>query len=606
MVLGALSRKEDTHPEKSPFVFGVNQSLSGKQWCWSPAQERNIENLSQRLSIPEFMARLLAIRGIQPEEAPDFLSPTLRSLMPDPFHLKGMEEAVSRTVQTIESGKALGVFGDYDVDGATSTALMVAYFRTLGLEVFTHIPDRIEEGYGPNFPALKGLHDKGADVVFTLDCGTLAFEPLEQAAAANVDVIVIDHHAAQVLLPDSIAVINPNRVDQESSVKNLAAVGVTFLFLVALNKTLREKGFFKPSDRQEPGLLSLLDLVALGTVCDVVPLTGLNRAFVMQGLKILSTSQNLGLQTLMEVTGVSVEDLSASSLGFSLGPRINAGGRVGEAGLGVTLLTTREPVTALMAATRLNGYNQHRQEIEVQVLAEASAQAEQQKEKPFLLLASDAWHPGVIGIVAGRLKDRYHRPVAVVALDLETGLGKASARSVRGFDLGACVHKAVAQELLIAGGGHAMAAGFSCTKEGLEDLHDFLCAQVGGLDLTPRLKIDTALSPESATVDSIEDFMKLAPFGAGNPAPRFAFDHLCFSYVKWVGAEKNHAKCTLQSSVGGKTLDAMVFRARDGPFEQALQQGPSLYHVVGTLSINRWGGREIPQLIIEDIAEASS
>lgn len=416
-------------------------SFSGQRWTLREADERLTAHFHRQHDLPEAVARVLAGRGVSAEEAESFLNPTLKALLPDPSHLKDMDIAAERLCAAVMSGECVAVFGDYDVDGATSSALLLRFLRALGTRCLSHIPDRMREGYGPNLPALLSLKAQGAAVVVTVDCGTVAFEPLESATQAGLDIIVVDHHLSEARLPKVLAVVNPNRLDETSPCRTLAAVGVTFLLCVAITRQLRAAGWF--AARTEPNLLALLDLVALGTVCDVMPLTGLNRAFVSQGLKVLATRSNPGLAALADVAGVS-DVPNAYTLGFLLGPRINAGGRVGKADLGTRLLSSEDGAAIPSIARELDVFNAERKAIETLVLEQAIAAAEaSDTNAPVLVVRGEGWHQGVIGIVAGRLKERYRKPVAVVSF--ENGVGKASARSITGVDFGGAVASAKAQ-----------------------------------------------------------------------------------------------------------------------------------------------------------------
>ena len=453
-----------------PAVLGVERSLAGRRWVRRSADERTVLTLQQRLGVSDIVARVLAGREIGVEDAADFLSPTLRAALPDPGHLLDMDKAVARLVAAVEAGERVVVFGDYDVDGATSSALLVRYFRALGVEIGVYIPDRVAEGYGPNAAALERLAGEGVNVVVTVDCGITAHDPLAAGQAAGLDVIVVDHHVAEPRLPVAAAVVNPNRLDDPSPHGQLAAVGVTFLLLVALNRALREAGRFAGGG--EPDLLGLLDLVALGTVCDVVPLTGVNRALVAQGLKVMARRQNVGLTALADVARMD-QAPGVYHAGFLLGPRLNAGGRVGEAGMGWALLTTEDMTAARAMAQRLDGFNTERQALEAAVLADALARVEAAGgDAPVVTVAGEGWHPGVIGIVASRLVERLGRPVCVVAVN--DGVGKGSGRSISGVDLGSAVIAARQKELLVNGGGHKMAAGFTVEPGKLDLLAAFL------------------------------------------------------------------------------------------------------------------------------------
>jgi single-stranded-DNA-specific exonuclease len=582
--------------------LGVERSLGGRRWQARPSDDRLALALSQRFALPEVVGRVLAARGIGLDDAEAFLTPTLRDLLPDPSHLADMDKAVERLVRAVTGGETIGVFGDYDVDGATSSALLRNFLAAAGAGVRVYIPDRLAEGYGPNAPALLGLQAEGVGVVVTVDCGTTAFAPLEAAAAAGLDIIVIDHHVGEAQLPQAFAVVNPNRLDEHSPHGHLAAVGVAFLLAVALHRGLKQAGWYQT--RAAPDLMQWLDLVALGTVCDVVPLIGVNRALVTQGLKVMAGRKNPGLAALADVAGIK-ERPDAYHLGYVMGPRVNAGGRVGEAALGTRLLSTADPLEAAEIASRLDGYNKDRQQIEAAVLLEAIEQVEGRPDDglPLLVAAGDNWHPGVIGIVAGRLKERYGRPACVVAL--EGGEGKGSGRSVTGLDLGAAIIAARQAGILKAGGGHAMAAGFTVARDRLPELHHFLAdrlqAQLDG-ELVPLLELDGALDAAGVSVALVETLKQLGPYGSGNPEPRFAV--IAARIVKADVVGSGHVRCIL-AGAGGQRLKAIAFRAADSELGHALlsSQGAT-FHLAGTLRADTWQGATSVQLIIDDGAPA--
>ncbi|MBI3447102.1 MAG: single-stranded-DNA-specific exonuclease RecJ [Magnetospirillum sp.] len=582
--------------------LGVERSLSGRRWQTRPGDERQALALAQRLGLPEVVGRVLASRGIGLDEAESFLNPTLRDLLPDPGHLKGMDQAVSRLVKAVTGGETIGVFGDYDVDGATSSALLRNFLHAAGARVRVYIPDRIKEGYGPNAPALLRLKAEGIGVVVTVDCGTTAFDALAAAAEGGLDMIVVDHHVGEAALPAALAVINPNRLDEDSPHGHLAAVGVAFLLAVGLNRGLKQAGWFK--DRPAPDLMRWLDLVALGTVCDVVPLVGVNRALVVQGLKVMARRANVGLAALSDVAGIK-ERPDSYHLGYVLGPRVNAGGRVGEAELGTRLLSTDDIDEAAILARQLDGYNKDRQEIEAVVLLDAIEQVETRPDdgRPLLIAAGDNWHPGVIGIVAGRLKERYGRVACVVALDGDEG--KGSGRSVPGLDLGAAIIAARQAGLLKAGGGHAMAAGFTVARDKLGALGDFLAerlqAQLDG-ELVPLLELDGALDAGAAGTELVETLAQIGPFGSGNPEPRFAITAARIVKADVVGS--GHVRLIV-TGAGGKRLKAIAFRAADSEMGHALLSAAgAAFHLAGTLRVDTWQGSSSVQLIIDDAAPA--
>jgi len=587
-------------------LLGVERSICGRRWRLTGADERVGEAIAERLALPEIVGRLLAQRGIDLDHAPSFLAPRLRDQLPDPSHLRDMEISATRLVRAVRNGEVIGIFGDYDVDGATSAALLTRFFSAVGGRTRVYVPDRLREGYGPNIAALLRLREEGVGIVITVDCGTTAHQPLAEAAEAGLEVIVIDHHVAEPLLPRAAAIVNPNRLDETSPHRELAAVGVAFLLVVAVNRALRQVGWYG-AGRGEPDLLQWLDLVALGTVCDVVPLVGLNRALVAQGIKVARNNLNPGLSALAAAAGVS-EPIGAYHLGFVLGPRVNAGGRVGAADLGARLLATDDAALAAELAARLDAYNCERRDIEARTLEAAIALVEAVPQSPVLVFAAaENWHPGVIGIVAARLKERYERPACVVAL--ADGIGKGSGRSVAGLPLGPTVIAARQAGLLINGGGHAMAAGFTVAAEKLDALQAFLAARLGdGLDherLTPELRIDGALSVAAAQGELIDDVFRLAPFGAANPEPRFVFPGVRVIHAEPV--RSGHLRCTLADPLETGRLPAIAFRVCGTPLGQFLAEtrGAAI-HVTGHLRRDGWRGGDAVQLAIDDAAPATA
>lgn len=586
-------------------LLGVERSACGRRWRLRDADPRAGEAMAERLGLPEIVGRLLAQRGVDLDHAPGFLMPRLRDQLPDPSHLRDMDAAVERLVRAVHDGETIGVFGDYDVDGATSAALLTRFFAAAGTATRIYVPDRLREGYGPNTAALLRLQQAGVRVVVTVDCGTTAHLPLAEAAAAGLDIIVVDHHVAEPLLPRATAVVNPNRLDEASPHGPLAAVGVAFLLVVAVNRALRRDGWYS-GGRREPDLLEWLDLVALGTVCDVVPLAGLNRALVAQGVKVARRLANPGLAALAAVAGLN-EPVGSYHLGFLLGPRINAGGRVGAADLGARLLATDDPALAAELANRLDEYNRERREIEARTLDAAIAMVESAPQSPVLTFAAaENWHPGVIGIVAARLKERYERPACVVAL--AQGIGKGSGRSVVGLPLGPAVIAARQAGLLRDGGGHAMAAGFTVAADRLEALRGFLAERLGdGLDrerLVPELRLDGVLSLAAAQGGLVEHITRLAPFGAANPEPRFAFPNVRVMHAEPVGAA--HLRCTLADPLDTGRLRAIAFRAAGTPLGQFLvETRGAAIHIAGHLRRDAWRGGDAVQLAIDDAAPAT-
>lgn len=594
----------------APFL-GITRSASGKMWMLrAPAEANGLDRqalaIAQRLELPEILGRLLAARGQTLETADGFLNPRLRDLMPDPSSLRDMDRAVARIIAAIEGEQQIAIFGDYDVDGATSAALLMRFLRAVGARpARLYVPDRLAEGYGPNGPAMHRLKAEGVDLVITVDCGITAFAPLQAAADIGLDVVVVDHHMAEPGLPPAVAVINPNRLDEAPGLGQLAAVGVAYLLVVALNRALRQRGWYNTA-RAEPDLMQWLDLVALGTVCDVVPLTGLNRALVAQGLKVMGQRRNIGISALSDVAKV-VERPGTYHSGFLFGPRVNAGGRVGASDLGALLLSGDDPAAAAALAQRLDILNSERRAIEAEVLASAIGIAERHAaDNPHLLLVAErGWHPGVIGIVAGRLKDRYQRPVCVVALD-ENGMGKGSGRSVAGLHLGNAIIAAREAGIITRGGGHAMAAGFEAAEDRLAELGQFIAGRftdaLDGSPLVPVLQLDGVLQTRAATPDFVTMLERIGPFGSGNPEPRFVLPDARIAFADLVGT--GHVRCQVQGADGSR-LKAIAFRAAEEPLGQALLKGRgTTLHLAGNLRLDRWQGRDEVQLQIEDAAPA--
>ena len=580
-------------------------TASGLSWVLRHENERRVLAMAQIHGISEMLARILVGREVAVEDVPLFLQPTLRASLPDPFHLIDMDKAVARLVKAIGARERMAVFGDYDVDGATSSSLLFDYFSALGRPLDIYIPDRLKEGYGPTITAFDTLINRGATLIITVDCGTLSHDPIAHAAARGVDVIVLDHHLSTGALPPACAIVNPNRVDESSPHRNLAAVGVTFLFLVALTKRMKEEAVNQIPNPQSPipDLLDFLDRVALGTVCDVMPLTGLNRAFVTQGLKVLRQRHHAGLAALADRARLD-ETPNVYHLGFLLGPRINAGGRVGEANLGIRLLTSADENERIELAARLDQLNAERQAIEASITEEAMAIAASQANAPVIVVTKEGWHAGVIGIVAARLKEQFARPAAVIALEGE--VGKGSARSVVGADIGAAVHAAHTHRLLLAGGGHAMAAGFSLSKSQIPAFQNFLCERlsraVSEYQEARVKKLDGWVTVGGATFALLEDIERAGPFGVGNSSPRLGLRHVRILH-RDVMKEK-HIRLTLCDDAGSQRLTAVAFHAVGNRLGEWLLTERNL-HVFGELKRNRWQGRDTVQLIIEDAAKTS-
>lgn len=596
---------------ESRAVLGVTRSVSGRAWrerldavgaVWA-------ETIAQRDGIADVVARVIAARGVSPDEARGFLTPRLKTLMCDPSNLTDMDLAAGRIADAAESGEQVAVFADYDVDGATSSALMLRFLRSLGLDPLIHVPDRQTEGYGPNVVALNGLADAGATLIITVDCGTAKSDALDEMTRRGVDVVVLDHHLTGPELPPVTALVNPNRQDDLSGQGHLAAVGVTFLAVVAVNRELRRRGFYARTGMAEPDLIAWLDMVALGTVADVVPLKGVNRAFVTQGLSVLKRRGNPGLAALSDLARLSGPP-SPYHLGFLLGPRINAGGRVGEADLGARLLSCSDASQAVQIAQQLDLYNKQRQEIEAATLTEADAVVGvqlAQSNRQVVVAQGEGWHPGVVGLVASRLKERYRRPAFAVAFD-ETGMGTASGRSISGVDLGTAVREAAEAGVIVKGGGHAMAAGLTVERGRLDEFEAFMEERLGDAVATARstdcMKIDGALTAAGATVELVEQIESAGPYGAGHPQPVFAFPAHRVTYAEPVG--NGHVRCSIAGS-GGTTLKAIAFRAREEPLGDALlgARGGTL-HLAGMLSLDHWRGQARVQLRIADAADPTA
>lgn len=580
--------------------LNVSSSLTGRRWVGLDIEtQRAAEAMAQATALPAPVCTVLARRGVPAEEAQSFLEPTLRDLLPDPRGLKDMEAAASRTLAALDKGERIAIFADYDVDGATSATLLIDWFRQAGQRVTLYIPDRIDEGYGPNVPAMEELA-AGHSLIICVDCGTLSHEPIAAARAKGADVVVLDHHLGGETLPEALAVVNPNRQDEADAPGYLCAAGVVFLMLVEMGRQLREAG--KPG----PDLMSMLDLVALGTVADVAPLIEANRAFVRQGLKIMARRARVGLVALADVSRMN-EAPKPYHLGFLLGPRINTGGRIGQADLGARLLATQDPHEAAALAERLDQLNSERREIEDAVRQNALAQAEARGlEAPLVWAADDGWHPGVVGIVASRLKEATNRPAVVIGFDGEDG--KGSGRSISGVDLGASIQRLAAEGLIQKGGGHKMAAGLSLSRDQLEPamtrLSELLAKQGAGDAGPADLKLDSLLMPGAVTPELIEQIEAAGPFGAGAPGPRFAFPDVKIHFTKRVGT--GHLKVTFGDGLSAR-LDAIAFGAFDTDLGPALEgHDGARFHLAGRLELNVWQGRVTPQLRLEDAAHAGA
>jgi single-stranded-DNA-specific exonuclease len=598
---------EDGREDQAPYL-GVTRSVKEQVWRerLNPQQIRLATAICQQEELPDLLGRILAARGATLENVATLMAPTLKAMLPDPSSLQDMDIGAARFAEAIVKGERIAVFGDYDVDGACSSALMTRYLQAHGLTPQIYIPDRIFEGYGPNVAAIEKLIADGAQLIVTVDCGGTSHGPLGAAKDLNTDVIVIDHHQMEEQLPPAAAVINPNRQDDLSGQGHLCAAGVVFLFLIAVTRHLRGEGWYG-GGKSEPDLLSLVDLVALATICDVVPLTGVNRAFVSQGLKIMHRRANAGLRALADAAGLKSAP-TPYHLGYIMGPRINAGGRIGDAALGARLLANDDDAEAARIAAQLTQLNRERQEMEQSCCEEAFAMAEIRVEAnpdlPVIIVGSEDWHKGLVGLVASRLMDRFRRPALAIAWNAEDGEGTGSARSIAGADIGQAVRAALAAGHLVKGGGHAMAAGVTLAKEKLEIfesfLSDHLATTVSAARESSSLYIDGALTPEAATIELADLIEKAGPFGAGNPSPRFVFPAHRVTSVRQMG--EAHLRCTLRSA-GGSSIGAIAFRCLGTPLGDALQKDDGRpVHIAGRLQRDSWGGREKIEILIEDLA----
>lgn len=579
------------------------KSVKGFHWLLNKADQEKINQFIQRLDISEIIARLLVGRDVSLEKAPQFLSPTLRDSMPDPLHLLDMEKGVEIIADSVINKEKIVIFGDYDVDGATSSAILKRFFALLGVEASIYIPDRITEGYGPSVKAFSALKEQGADLIITVDCGTASVEAIEYGVNNGLKVIVVDHHLSGDRLPPAHAVINPNRSDETSEYGYLAAVGVAFLVSVAVTSLLRRKEYFK--DKEEPQLMSLLDIVAIGTICDVVPLEPLNRAFVIQGLKVLNKRQNPGVQAFCHMLKLE-NKIMPYHLGYVMGPRINAGGRVGESFLGSKLLSTDSFEEAVEIVNKLEGYNSERKAIEYSVFDQALEQAKMQSADDALIMVSgENWHPGVVGIVAGRLKEAMHKPVAVLSLDGENA--KASCRSIYGVDFGSAIVKAKEEAIVIGGGGHKMAAGFTMLRKNLPAmkafLHNRFTEELSKIEGKHNRSFEGYLSSNAVNLDLAKQIEKIGPFGPSNHEPKFILKDVYIARTN-VFAE-SHINCFVgcndSKNLNG-LLKANAFRAIGTDMGEALLNASGkTIDLVGYIKINRWKGRETPEFSIEDV-----
>lgn len=589
-----------------PAFLGVSRSLSGRAWRQRPADAGLTRAHMQTLGLDEPLARALAARGVAAEQGADFLQPTLKALFPDPSSFLDMDAAAAAIVDAVQAGRSVHVFADYDVDGASSAALLVRWFRAMGADLPIYVPDRITEGYGPSAKAFDTLKASGADLVITVDCGAAANEAVAHAASIDLNVVVIDHHLMREHPPECLAVVNPNRPGCNSGQGNLAAAGVVFVLLAALNREARARGLF--NGREQPDIRRWLDLAAMGAICDVTGLTGFNRALTSLGLKVMSEWSNPGLRALLAAAGSEPGPAKVNHAGFILGPRINAGGRIGKSDLGARLLSTDDDGEAMMLAQELDALNLARREVERQVTDAAIRRVEatgaHEDGSAVVVVEGEDWHPGVVGIVAGRLRERWRKPVIVIGVDAVNGVGKGSGRSQTGMNLGRAIQAAWQEGVLMAGGGHAMAAGLTLRTDRIGDLRAFLNDRLAhersAADTLDAVEVDVLLDPRAATRELFDAFEQLAPFGPANPEPTFALTHV--SIRDAVAMNGGHVRCRLVGP-DGASVKAIAWRCADMPVGQALLSGQGGLSVVGRLKADDWNGRRGVQFEIDDVAD---
>ena len=576
-------------------------SISGKNWILKKYNQENLTFFKENFYLDEITSKLLSIRNIKKEEVDSFLNPSIKNFLPNPNNLIDMDKSTLRTVKAISNNEKLAIFGDYDVDGAASTALLGNYFSKLNMNYEIYIPDRRKEGYGPTIKSFKELIKKNVKIIFTVDCGTLSFEAINYAKEKKVDVIVIDHHQSEIKLPNAFSIINPNRLDDESKLQYLCAAGVSFMFLVSMNRELRSIKWFSKNKIKEPNLINYLDLVSLGTVCDVVPLVGLNRALVKQGLKVIKSKKNLGLKTLLDICKIDSSP-SIYHLGYLLGPRINAGGRVGRSSHGANLLLDKDPKNTFKIASELDNFNKERQILEKDLLQKILDETKNNLNDPVLILSGTNWHEGIIGIIASRLKDKFNKPVIIISIDID--IGKASARSVVGFDIGSVILAAVQENILLKGGGHKMAGGFSIQKKNIEKFKNFVINKFqninNNLSEERPLLLDSVISPSAVNFEFYNKVSILSPFGSGNPEPKFAIEDLRTLNGKIVG--EKHIKSNLIGK-DGSTIKSIAFNALDNDLgAYLLKKNNKSFNIAGKLSLNEWRGQSNVEFIIDDIS----
>ena len=576
-------------------------SISGKKWVYKKYDHVYANSIKETFSLDEITAKLLSIRNIEKNYIRSYLKPSIKNFIPNPNILRDMDKTTSRIFECINNHKKIGIFGDYDVDGASSTALMGNYLKAIKQDFDIYIPDRKSEGYGPSIKGFNKLINNKVDLIITVDCGTMSFDAINHAKKANIDVIVLDHHQSEINLPNAHAIINPNRIDDNSKLNYLCAAGICFMTLVAFNSLLRKKNWFKNNNIIEPNLLDFLDLVSLGTICDVVPLIGLNRALVKQGLKVLNAKKNVGLKTLIDMCKIE-NKASTYHLGYMIGPRINAGGRVGKCSHGAKLLLNDNPQESYKIASELEQFNKERKELEKDLLNLVLKNINSNINDPVLVLKGNGWHEGIIGIIASRVKDRFNKPTIIISM--KNKIGKASARSIVGFDIGSVILSAIQNKILIKGGGHKMAGGFSIEEDKVQEFKDYIFKTFSKIDKKDlkenNLYLDSSIAPSALNLEFYKKIEEFAPFGSGNPEPKFLLEKVKVINSKIVG--EKHIKSIL-SSKDGSIIKTISFNSIDSDLGQFLLQNKSIFfNIVGKLSLNEWKGEKNVEFIIDDIS----
>ena len=580
----------------------ISNSVSNKNWIFKKYNEQDVVFYKENYSLDELTSKLLSIRNIKKENVQAFLKPSIKNFLPNPEIINDMQKSAKRTKDAIAQKSKIGIFGDYDVDGASATALLANFFKSINIPYEIYIPDRKREGYGPSKESFKKLIDNGAKLIFTVDCGTLSFEAIDFAYDNNIDVIVLDHHQSEINLPKAFSIVNPNRLDDKSDLKYLCAAGVTFMFLISLNKELRSVEWFTKSQMIEPNLLEYLDLVALGTICDVVPLVDLNRAIVSQGLKILKSKKNLGLKTLFSICDIQSKP-NVYHIGYQVGPRINAGGRVGKSSHGANLLISNNPKDAFKIASELDLFNKERKILEKDVMDKILKDLGKEVHESVIVIYGKNWHEGVIGIVASKIKDKFNKPVIIISVD-DNGIGKASARSIVGFDIGSLIISAVQENILIKGGGHKMAGGFTIKTENVDKLKRFIQKKFERLSIskmnTKPLYLDSIIAPTALNLQFYNKVNTLAPFGSGNPEPKFVIEDMKSINNKII--KDKHIKSVLVG-LDGSTVKSIAFNCVENEIgAYLLKKDKKLFNIAGKLSLNEWKGQSNVEFIIDDIS----